>query len=348
MSKMSQPNRLRGVVVGGIALAGVLAGAAPVWSQTPRRAVFVVNNVSDEITAFTVNSDGTLNFVGTYATDRAPTPIAVAPGGAHLATANATDYDIELVTIFAVNPDASLSEVASTTFPNSPLSLVWINDLTVAVGESTIGSSKIHVYAFDPDLGTLTEIDQEPSGSFNTSLALSRDGRYLYAQDSSGYLIRWFAVQANGTLSFAGSVSTSGIYPLDLVITHDGTKLYAGGGISQGGHMVLGFAIDQETGQLTPLPGSPYYSPGASPAYTAVSTDDRYLFVGHGTDATVRTFAINADGSLTATGFFFDVGLQGTCGDLQTLGRLLFVTDESTAGDGITCLLYTSPSPRDS
>ncbi len=68
----------------------------------------------------------------------------------------------------------------------------------------------------------------------------------------------------------------------------------------------------------------------------AFSTDAAYLLVGHGTDATVRSAAINAaTGNLTYTGHFFDVGLQGTLGDVQTLDDLFFVTDNSTAIDGI-------------
>jgi hypothetical protein len=67
-----------------------------------------------------------------------------------------------------------------------------------------------------------------------------------------------------------------------------------------------------------------------------VTDDDAYLVVGHGTDATARTFSIDpATGALTPTGFLFDVGLQGTLGDVRVMDSLLFITDNSTAIDGL-------------
>jgi len=67
----------------------------------------------------------------------------------------------------------------------------------------------------------------------------------------------------------------------------------------------------------------------------AVSGDDHYLLVGHGTDATVRSASINpTTGGLTYTGYLFDIGGQGNLGDVQTMDNLFFVTDNSTWDDG--------------
>lgn len=61
------------------------------------------------------------------------------------------------------------------------------------------------------------------------------------------------------------------------------------------------------------------------------------MIVGHGTDATARTMSMNqATGELTATGVSFDVGLQGTLGDVRVVNGVVFVTDNSTAIDGLT------------
>ena len=81
------------------------------------------------------------------------------------------------------------------------------------------------------------------------------------------------------------------------------------------GQAVIGYTIEDDAG-FQSIPGSPFNSPGDSPAYCAASSDDAYLFVGHGGDATVRSFAIAGDGALTYTGFTFDVGPQGTIGDI--------------------------------
>jgi hypothetical protein len=68
----------------------------------------------------------------------------------------------------------------------------------------------------------------------------------------------------------------------------------------------------------------------------AFTADSRIAVFGHGADATIHSFLIDpVTGFLTSTGFSFDVGGQGTLGDVQIMGDLMFVTDESTSTDGI-------------
>ena len=100
---------------------------------------------------------------------------------------------------------------------------------------------------------------------------------------------------------------------------------------------MLGYSIG-ENGNLTALKNSPFVSPGESPADLAVSENDDILFVGHGTDATVRSFSIDSTGALTSTGNSYDVGLQGTIGDVAVMDDLLLVTDDSSALDDTTGL----------
>ncbi len=307
---------------------------APAQTSTP--AVFVVNNVSDEITPYHVLADGTLEYVGSYTTSDGPMVVALSPDGRYLAVTHGTQNEIdEVLQIFEVGTDASLSMVLSTLVPNAPMAAQWLTNDILAVTETNFGGDNfVHVYEFSSDPYALTLIDSEDTGGFNTYLVLHPAGKYLYAQDSLYNTIHWLSVQQDGTLLLDGSLGTGGVYPLKLAITHGGEYLYAAGGISQGGHNVLGFQISGD-GSLTALAGSPFQSPGQSPAYVSCSGDDNYLFVGHGTDATVRSFAIDENGGLTSTGYSFDVGLQGTVGDVKTHGDLLFVTDESTAIDGI-------------
>jgi len=321
-----------------------LAVVALLWptvclGQATLRTVFVANSVSDEITPFTIHADGTLDLVNTFATSDWPTPIAVSPDGRFLAVTHASSASVELLKVFAIAADSSLSEIASTSITDAPLAVVWLTNTAVALTESSYGgTNNVHVWELDPLGGTLTHIDQEYTGGFNTYLALRPDRAFLYAQDSYDNMIRWFSVGNDGLLKPESSISTGALFPLDMAITPDGAYLYAGCGISGDGNRVLGFSINAPTGALTPLAGSPFGSSGESPAYLATSPDGDWLFVGHGTDATVRTFAIAGGGSIAETGFFFDVGLQGTIGDVVTMSHLLFITDESTAIDGIAGL----------
>jgi 6-phosphogluconolactonase (cycloisomerase 2 family) len=335
ISSLDTHRRLAAVLI----LIGALFGsAAPrAAAQSAEPTVFVVNNVSDEITTFTMNDDGTMNFIGTYPTSDGPMTAAVTSDGRYLAVTHGTSNEqVEVLQVFQVNNDASLTMVLDTLVPNSPMAAVWLNDEILAVTQTDF-PSMVHTYRFDPDGPDLTLVDTEETGSFNTALAIHPALDVLYAQDSGYNTVYWFDYDANGNLASGGSLDTANYYPLKLCITKAGDLLYAPCGISGDGHRVLGFDVD-DVGALKALDGSPFYSPGQSPAYPAASEDGAFLFVGHGTDATVRSFTINGDGSINATGYMFDVGMQGTVGDVEVFGDYLLVTDESTAGDGVAGL----------
>ncbi len=310
--------------------------------QSASRAVFVghYHTTTASVTSFRVNPDDSLTMVGNYPTEMWTSTLALSPDGSLLAAADAAGSQdgsstMDRFHVFAVAPDASLTKLASFWIDNSPLAAAWLSNEVIAITRSEFGASQIHVWQFDRDALTLTKLSSQASGSFNTALAMHPVDGKLYSQDSTGLNIRRWTINPDWTLTNDLTVGTPN-YPLNIRISRDGTKLYAGGGISGDGKKILGYDVAE--GVLMPLPGSPYTSPGASPAYPAITDDGAYLFMGHGTDATVRSFAINPDGSLTSTGFMFDVGLQGTIGNMDSMDDLLFVTDDSTATDGIAGL----------
>jgi 6-phosphogluconolactonase (cycloisomerase 2 family) len=159
----------------------------------------------------------------------------------------------------------------------------------------------------------------------------------LYANNTLG-TDSIYAMQAtpNGQLNLIENQITNPLFAVGLTTTNDGNFLYGAGGISGGGNAVFGYSISA-TGSLDALSPFTFASPGSSPKVLAFTDDDRVMVAGHGTDATFWSFLRDTTtGNLTATSHMFDVGLQGTLGDLQIMGDLLFVTDESTALDGIT------------
>ncbi|NNF42769.1 MAG: beta-propeller fold lactonase family protein [Phycisphaerales bacterium] len=319
-----------------LAIGGLAAG---VRAQSQSRAVFVLNNVSDSITSFAIDEDGVPTRLATVPTSDGPIAAAIAPDGRHIAVTHGTIDDVsETLQIFSVASDATVALVLSTLVPDAPLGVRWLTSEIVAVTETDFGGNNfIRSYRFDARGRTLEPVDARNTGGFNTDLVTHPSLPLVYAQDSLGNDVRWFEFDSAGALTPRGTLSTGGIFPLRMARTNGGTMLYAAGGISGGGTNVLGLAMDAE-GDLATHPGSPFMSPGDAPAYLAVSSDDRYLFVGHGGDATIGTFAIAPDGSVAPTGFVFDVGLQGTIGDIEVLGEYLMVTDESTAGDGVAGL----------
>lgn len=314
----------------------VCAGAGAAGAQAIDPTVFVTNNVSDQISVFRVQEDGSLLWQANYATGDGPQAMALSPNGRYLAVGHGTSNQVtEEMRFFEVNSDGSLTPLFTGFVPDSPLDVVWIDDDTIAVTDTEIGGTNV-VQTYDVDLNTnqIIFIDDGFTGSFSTDLELNPTRTRLYANDSFGDRIYAFDVAPNGALTELLTIGTAPNFAVSLTISHDDTRLYGGGGISGDGNRVLGYEV-QGDGNLVPLPGSPFFSPGESPKNAAFTEDDSMLFVGHGTDATLRAFFVEPDGTLTYTGYFFDVGLQGTLDSVAIKGDLLFVTDESTAIDGV-------------
>lgn len=316
-------------------------------AQSTQPAVFVAHNIATNlqfdnyaaVSSFTVNNDGTVNYVGNYFTNDNPQAIALSPNGRYLAVTHGTSNGVtEDMIVFRVEPNASLTMLAVTLTPDSPLDVEWLSDEYVACTETrTAGNNKVHTYRLtesNPIYTRLQLVDSEPAGVFTAYLQRHPSGQFLFSSDSdlggANIKIRTYAANANGTLDFVADVNNSS-YLLDMAITHDGTKLYSAGGIGllSGGsaHLVHGFLIDPNNGIPSPIPGTPFFSGSDSPAHVAVTGDDQFLLVGHGGDGSIRSFTISPeDGFLTDTGFMFDVGGQGDIGAMTTLGNLLVVT----------------------
>ncbi|MBK8269431.1 MAG: beta-propeller fold lactonase family protein [Planctomycetes bacterium] len=127
-------------------------------AQSVRPAVFVAHNIATNpnfnnyaaVTSFTVNSDGTVEWVGNYFTNDNPQAIALSPNGKWLAVTHGTSNSVtEDLLVFRVESDASLTMRAVYSTPDSPLDVEWINDETVACTETDLsGDNFVHVYRF--------------------------------------------------------------------------------------------------------------------------------------------------------------------------------------------------------
>jgi len=319
--------------------------AALAFGQANDRAIFVANNgnLEGSVTAFAVSADGTLAQVNRVITGTRPTmsdpcpgcnpyEISITPNGRYLATGHAASNDpYEQLSFFEVAGDGSIDEIAFFSVPGTPMDVTWITDDLLAVTRTDPSPNKVVIYHFNPAPPSLVEVEVENVGTFSTYLVVHPSRQYLYVNDSGAAdTLRVFSIAPSGALTLIDSEPTGPYYNLELAISPDGTKLYAVGGIT---NVVLGFNIAAD-GKLTPMFGSPFPEFGSSPSNVAVSSDNLYLLVGHGTDATVRSASINqTTGALTYTGNMFDVGLQGSLGDVQSLDNLFFVTDNSTAID---------------
>ncbi len=336
-----------------VAVSTLLAAAGVASAQSATPAAFVCNNgnLEGSVSVYTINPDGSLNFIEKVITGARqsgePThpgnnaySISITPSGRFLATSHATALTTEQITILEVGSDARVSIYATATTPDSPLDLGWINDTTLAVTRTrTSGPNDVIVYRWDEAARTLTEIDRDATPGFTSNLLVSNSRNHVFAPVSplggGGSSIVTFAVQPDGTLVESDFIFTDGAYPLGPGLSPDSRHLYAGSGTSSGGSRVTGMAFDDENGALNLLFDSPYPSPGSSPKQCVVSPDGLWVFAGHGSDGTIRIFSRDvATGSLTSTGNLYDVGSQSSLGDMKALRLgdldLLLFTDKET------------------
>jgi 6-phosphogluconolactonase (cycloisomerase 2 family) len=136
-------------------------------------------------------------------------------------------------------------------------------------------SDGVESFSIDPTTGALTLGDNATGGSINTltNIVMNPAGTFAYA--TNGAVVYAFSVDAaTGVLTAtadspfatnaAQDVNVSGSSL--IVFDQTGQYLYVG---NREANSIIGFAVDPDSGDLTPLPGSPYR--GYLSLYTMVS-----------------------------------------------------------------------------
>jgi len=133
-------------------------------------------------------------------------------------------------------------------------------------------ASTLVVFDYDAAHGRLTAkqtLSSLPKGfagtNFTSEVAISKDGRFLYAANRLHDSIAWFSIAAGGTLTFAGEAWTRGDYPRSFTIDPSGRFLYS---CNQRSDAVACFRVNRQTGALT-----------FTGHYTAVGTPAMVLFL---------------------------------------------------------------------
>ncbi len=156
------------------------------------------------------------------------------------------------------------------TIVNSPFSIASSADSTYGVAihpnnkfiyAANVASASVSTYSISPTTGKLTAVGPAVLAGANgtNGLFFHPSGNFLYATNQSGNSITGFNVASDGTISImAGSpFATTGASSINgLVVSNDGQFLYAASMGGTGG--VAGFTINQGTGFLTMIPGSPF------------------------------------------------------------------------------------------
>jgi 6-phosphogluconolactonase (cycloisomerase 2 family) len=148
-----------------------------------------------------------VGFLSSVAAGAGPVAMTIDPSNQFVYVANSGDGTVSAYNLTLASPH--LTPISGSPFPagRSPSAVVaepWGRFLYVANG----GGNSISAYSIDPLSGALTAI----SGTFSTSgspsaLAVSNDGKYLYATDKDIAELDQFTINADGTLTSAGGAS---------------------------------------------------------------------------------------------------------------------------------------------
>jgi 6-phosphogluconolactonase (cycloisomerase 2 family) len=148
--------------------------------------------------------------------------------------------------------------------------------------------------------GMLTLSSTVPTGGLGTgaglgsegSVALSNDGRWLFATNAGSNEISAFHVEANG-LTLVDKVSSGGMLPISLALYKNLLYVLNAGGSGN----ISGFSVDS-SGQLSPLAGStrPLSSSSAGPAQVSFSPDGKTLVVTEKATSRIDLYSVENDG----------------------------------------------------
>jgi len=226
----------------------------------------------------------------------------------------ATEYTAGKVAEYVVNPlTGSISATSQgATFAHfGPVDISSDNTGT-HLYVANQGSHDLSAYIINRTSGNLTQVAGSPFALVGTGsrVAVHPSGKFVYVTSTSekggNFGINAFAVQSGGSLkAVPGSPFGEALAPNAIAIEPHGKYLY----VSANGAKVGGFTIDETSGALTPMPGSPFpvatYAGcsvfcAESPIDLGVDPLGRYLYGTQTGEQAVAGFKIDpTTGSLT-------------------------------------------------
>ena len=258
-----------------------------------------------------------LNVVGSGGSG--PCHVAVDPSGRYLAAAN---YVSGTISVTAIRTDGSLGEKSeviehrgNSIHPSrqeSPHahSVNFTPDHQHLIA-ANLGTDHLHVYAFDPDHGTLrqTQLIGTRPGSGPRHLAFHPNGRVCYVVKELTSEISIYEFRPSGTLSHVRHVDSRATASeprpentgADIHVDHDGKFLY----YSNRGDDTIGiFAVSPDGLHLEPTAQVP--TMGETPRNFALTPDGDFLVAANQDGDTLVSFRRDkSTGGLRATGDVF-------------------------------------------
>ena len=122
-------------------------------------------------------------------------------------------------------------------------------------------------------------------------------------------------------------------------------------------NQIIGYKVDDYTGNLTAVPNSPFATNGGAPVYLLVKPGGRYLYLinqgssststANSSDSGIAVFSVGGSGSLTYQTSFQSQGYVHKWAQFDGTGNYLFVLDEySPSGDGNGAITTFAADPN--
>jgi 6-phosphogluconolactonase len=270
---------------GSLQLADVASsdGASPVSIAVHGSLVYVANGGAggSNYTGFRLNAGGRLTPIAdsTFALPdtAAPGHILISPDGRRLvATRVGPNAGPSYLDGFRIGDDGRLTAAPGSPFAaqrigpfGSAFSPTHRSQLFVSNAHDGPGAGSVSVYHVARD-GTLDAINGSPFADGQTApcwVAISPDGRALFAVNTGAGSISRYGVASSGALSFAGStpMTGSGLRAFDAAVSPGGGFLYV---VDAGVAKVSAFAVDGTS--ISELAGSPIAIPGGAAPFGMV------------------------------------------------------------------------------
>ncbi len=265
-------------------------------------------NVTNVTVACTTNASSTVSIGGTVSRLAGTGLVLEDNGGDALTVSSNGTFTFKTGLAAGANYAVTVK-----TQPSSPTQYCVVengNGTTVAVNVTTVSvmcaefaytvsntNGTIYEYTVDPTTGALTQVGTAADGTAPAAVSLAPNGMFAYSASNGGSEIYAFAIdQSTGQLTaisgspFATGFKTSNPFP-DIAVDSTSHYLY----VASSGSHVAGFSIDQTTGALSPLPGSPYAAGTGANGIPAFSPDGKFLYVVDETTPTgsVSGYSIN-------------------------------------------------------
>ena len=119
-------------------------------------------------------------------------------------------------------------------------------------------------------------------------------------------------------------------------------------------NQIAGFKVDQYSGNLTEIPGSPFSSNGSVPVSIVIKSGGRFVYVinqgvgggpnGAGSGQSIALYSVGGDGILAFQQSYSTVGYVSQWAQMDSSGTYLYVVDKYSPGLNPVTGLYNAPN----